>query len=195
MTRKLPPDYALWEDVTRSVKPLHKTRAKKKTAPKADAPAPEIKAKAKPAAAPKPIARPASPRHDPPLITGLDRRQERRMMRGQVEIEARIDLHGTGIERSHERLLNFLVDSRAQGLRMVLVITGKGASPFARHTLHSSDIYHAPERQGRLRRLAPEWFHESRFREHIAGFQPAHPRHGGGGAFYVKLRKKERGAR
>ncbi|HTN96522.1 MAG TPA: hypothetical protein VL101_06065, partial [Nordella sp.] len=104
MTRKLPPDYALWEDVTRSVKPLHK--AKKKTAPKPDVPAPEMKAKAKPAAAPKPVARPPSPRHDPPLITGLDRRQERRMMRGQVEIEARIDLHGTGIERSHERLLN-----------------------------------------------------------------------------------------
>ena len=117
------------------------------------------------------------------------------MTRGQVEIEARIDLHGTGIERSHDRLLSFLVDSRARGLRLVLVITGKGASPFARHTLHGSDHYHAPERQGRLRRLAPEWFHEARFREHVAGFQPAHPRHGGGGAFYVKLRKREKSAR
>ncbi|QIG48214.1 DNA mismatch repair protein MutS [Nordella sp. HKS 07] len=193
MIRKLPPDYALWEDVARTVKPLHK--AKKKPPAKADIPALGVKAKATPAEPQKAIARPPVSRHEPPPITGLDRRQERRMTRGQVEIEARIDLHGTGIERSHDRLLHFLIDSRARGLRLVLVITGKGASPFARHTLHGSDHYHAPERQGRLRRLAPEWFHETRFREHIAGFQPAHPRHGGGGAFYVKLRKKERSGR
>jgi DNA-nicking Smr family endonuclease len=137
-----------------------------------------------------PIVRVPAPRHGVPPLTGLDRRSERRMTRGQVEIEGRIDLHGTGIERSRERLLNFLATSRADGLRLVLVITGKGASPFTRHTLHGADHFHAPERQGRLRRLVPEWFHEGLFREHIAGFQPAHPRHGGGGAFYVKLRKK-----
>lgn len=189
MIRKLPPDYALWEDVARTVKPLHKTRTKKKAEPKAKAEAATVAKTEKP-----PIVHAPAPRSDAPPLTGLDRKSERRMTRGQVEIEGRIDLHGTGIERSRERLLNFLVTSRAHGLRLVLVITGKGASPFARHTLHGSEHYHAPERQGRLRRLVPDWFHESQFREHIAGFQPAHPRHGGGGAFYVKLRKKERRA-
>jgi len=193
MTRKLPPDYALWEDVARTVKPLSKAKAKKKPAAKAEAPKVTPKTEAVPAQ--HPVFRAPAPRHDPPALTGLDRRSERRMTRGQVEIEGRIDLHGTGIERSRERLLSFLVTSRAQGFRLVLVITGKGASPFARHTLHGSDHYHAPERQGRLRRLVPDWFHEGIFREHIAGFQPAHPRHGGGGAFYVKLRKKERATR
>ena len=191
MTRKLPPDFELWEDVARTVKPLHKAKPRKKYAPK-----PELASHAvKTAPSRKAAAKPAAVRHDPPPLTGLDRRSERRMMRGQVEIEGRIDLHGTGVERSHERLLNFLATSRAQGLRLVLVITGKGASPFTQHTLHGADHYHAPERQGRLRRLAPEWFHERQFREHIAGFQPAHPRHGGGGAFYVRLRKKERTVR
>jgi DNA-nicking Smr family endonuclease len=191
MIRKLPPDYALWEDVARTVKPLHKTKAKKKPEAKVNADAPAAPKSETPA---NPIRRIPAPSHDPPPLTGLDRKSERRMTRGQVEIEGRIDLHGTGIERSRERLLNFLVTSRAHGLRMVLVITGKGASPFTRHTLHGADHYHAPERQGRLRRLVPDWFHEEQFREHIAGFQPAHPRHGGGGAFYVKLRKKERRA-
>jgi DNA-nicking Smr family endonuclease len=191
MTRKLPPDYALWEDVARTVRPLHKAKAKKKPEAKAKVEIPAVKS----ASPEKPIMRAPAPRHHPPALTGLDRKSERRMTRGKVEIEGRIDLHGTGIERSRERLLNFLVTSRAHGLRLVLVITGKGASPFARHTLHGSDHYHAPERQGRLRRLAPDWFHEDVFREHIAGFQPAHPRHGGGGAFYVKLRKSERRAR
>jgi DNA-nicking Smr family endonuclease len=191
MTRKLPPDFELWEDVARTVKPLHKAKPRKKSTPK-----PELASHAvKTAPCLKATAKPTAVRHDPPPLTGLDRRSERRMMRGQVEIEGRIDLHGTGVERSHERLLNFLATSRAQGLRLVLVITGKGASPFTQHTLHGADHYHAPERQGRLRRLAPEWFHERQFREHIAGFQPAHPRHGGGGAFYVRLRKKGRTVR
>jgi DNA-nicking Smr family endonuclease len=186
MTRKLPADFSLWEDVARTVKPLHKARTKKKAEakPKIEMPA------AKTASPAKPIIRGPAPRHDPPPLTGLDRKSERLMTRGKVEIESRIDLHGTGIERSRERLLNFLMTSRAHGLRLVLVITGKGASPFSRHTLHGAEHYHAPERQGRLRRLVPDWFHDSEFRQHVAGFQPAHPRHGGGGAFYVKLRKK-----
>ncbi len=75
------------------------------------------------------------------------------------------------------------------GQRLVLVITGKGASPFARHTLHGAEHFHAPEREGRLRRLLTEWLHEAEFRAHVSGFQPAHPKHGGGGAFYVKLRR------
>jgi DNA-nicking Smr family endonuclease len=193
MIRKLPADYALWEDVARTVKPLHKSRPKKKAPPKVEAPA--AARSASPASPARPVIRMPAPRHEPPLLTGLDRRSERRMTRGQVEIEGRIDLHGTGIERARERLLNFLATSSAHGLSLVLVITGKGASPFARHTLHGADLYHAPERRGRLRRLVPDWLHETLFREHVAGFQPAHPRHGGGGAFYVKLRKKERRGR
>jgi DNA-nicking Smr family endonuclease len=188
MTRKLPPDYALWENLVRTVKPLHKVKKKPGSKPADGAPA------AKTDKAERPIHRMPSPRHDPPPLTGLDRKSERRMTRGQVEIENRIDLHGTGIERSRERLLNFLEVSRARGMRLVLVITGKGASPFTRHTLHGAGHYHTPERQGRLRRLVPDWLHEGEFREHVAGFQPAHPRHGGGGAYYVKLRKKERRA-
>jgi DNA-nicking Smr family endonuclease len=69
------------------------------------------------------------------------------------------------------------------------VITGKGSSPFARHTLHGHSHFHTPEREGKLRREVPMWFHDVEFRKHIIGFQPAHPRHGGGGAFYVKLRR------
>jgi DNA-nicking Smr family endonuclease len=71
----------------------------------------------------------------------------------------------------------------------VLVITGKGASPYARHTLHTRQVFHTPEREGRLRREVTQWFHEALFRTHVIGYQPAHPRHGGGGAFYVKLRR------
>ena len=87
------------------------------------------------------------------------------------------------------QVLHFLAQRRQRGERIVLVITGKGASPLARHTLHGLTHFHTPEREGKLRREVPLWFHEAQFRIHIVGFQPAHPRHGGGGAFYVRLRK------
>jgi DNA-nicking Smr family endonuclease len=146
---------------------------------------------------PKPSASPSqphlhtpSPLHKaPPQITGFDLRTAQRLTRGNVEIERRIDLHGSGIEMARVRLLQFIRDSQSMGSRTVLVITGKGDSPFSRHTLHGADHFHSPERAGRLRRLLPEWLHEPDFRAHVSGFQPAHPKHGGGGAFYVRLRR------
>lgn len=191
MTRKPPVlgDFDLWSEVARTVKPLGKTRRRI-----AASDPPKITTR-KPPAAPAPaIARPSRPaRSSPPQLTGLDRQSERRMSRGKVEIDARIDLHGMGLEVARLRLHDFLARQRGEGARLVLVITGKGASPFARHTLHGVTHFHTPERDGRLRREIPEMFHEAAFRSLIAGFQPAHPRHGGGGAFYVKLRRPGRG--
>jgi DNA-nicking Smr family endonuclease len=187
------PDFDLWADVTRTIRPLKPLRRARKATPAAK-PAPASPSQAAPREHKPAPSRPARPAPSgPPPLTGLDRKSERRMTRGQVEIEARIDLHGTGIEQARVRLLQFLNAGRARGVRLVLVITGKGESPFARHTLHGATHFHTPERQGRLRRLVPEWLHEPEFRLHVAGFQPAHPRHGGGGAFYVKLRRQERG--
>ncbi len=123
----------------------------------------------------------------------LDRRTRQRLLRGQVTIEARIDLHGLSVEEARQRLRGFIVASRQRGLRTILVITGKGAAPFTRHTLHGHDHWHAPERQGVLRRELPRWLSEPDMQVHVSGFQPAHPRHGGGGAFYVRLRRKNRG--
>ena len=67
----------------------------------------------------------------------------------------------------------------------VITITGKGEAPFARHTLHGTEHFHAPERQGVLRQAVTEWFGQSDFTAVVSGFQPAHPRHGGGG--WVKV--------
>ena len=111
-------------------------------------------------------------------------------MRGNVDIERRLDLHGTGVELARVQLLQFLRAAYSDGVRTVLVITGKGASPYARHTLHGAALFHSPERGGLLRRLVPEWLHEAEFRALVSGLQPAHPKHGGGGAYYVKIRRQ-----
>jgi DNA-nicking Smr family endonuclease len=177
------PDRKLWDDVARTIRPLGK-HALKMSAASVTLPKQATHLLPLKASAPK-----ISLNRAAPPITGFDRRTEQKLTRGNVEIESRLDLHGMGLEEARIRLLDFLSQRRMQGFRLVLVITGKGTSPFSGHTLHGRDHFYAPEREGRLRRQLPEWLHEAQFRAHVSGFQQAHPKHGGGGAFYVKLRR------
>jgi DNA-nicking Smr family endonuclease len=187
------PDSGLWREIARQIKPLrpHRETGEESAKPDPAAGAPDQPRPGRPS---KPAAhppRPPAPRREPslPALTGIDRRMQRRLIRGAADIDARLDLHGESIETARVQLQRFLADSRAQGHRLVLVITGKGASPFTSHTLHGTGHFHSPERLGRLRRLVLEWLNEPEFRTHVSGFQPAHPRHGGGGALYVRLRR------
>jgi DNA-nicking Smr family endonuclease len=181
----LVPDLELWEQVKQAVEPL-KRKAAKSTERVHEGKAPGVRHSAshRHVSPPRRVAL-----EEPPQLTGLDRRTAQRLMRGQLQFEAKLDLHGVGVEEARLRLENFLRAARAAGLRLVLVVTGKGASPYARHTLHGDSHYHVPERQGRLRKLVSGWMHEPEFRRHVSGFQPAHPKHGGGGAYYVRLRR------
>jgi DNA-nicking Smr family endonuclease len=186
MSRK-PPDFDLWLEAAKSIKPLRQRASRSPPAAPSGGVLPAKKHLSLPSASHAHL--PSSLYKAPPQITGLDRRTTQRLTRGQVDIERRLDLHGTGIEMARVDLLGFLREAQAMGARNVLVITGKGDSPFSRHTLHGAGHFHAPERAGRLRRLVTEWFHEPDFRSLVAGFQPAHPKHGGGGAYYVRVRR------
>ncbi|MDP8997322.1 MAG: Smr/MutS family protein [Pseudomonadota bacterium] len=177
------PDKSLWDDVRASVVPIKQGRKVKIAGKLAPLPLAKIST---PSVLQNYVPRPST---SPPPLASFDRRTAQKLGRGKVEPEARLDLHGTGLEDARFALLQFLASRRAQGIRMVLVITGKGASHFAQHTLHGVSHFHSPERQGKLRREVPRWLEEAQFRIHVVGFQPAHPRHGGGGAYYVRLRK------
>jgi DNA-nicking Smr family endonuclease len=183
-------DSHLWEEIKSSVSPLRNSKRRSTKLPAAGI------AILKPMSTkPRPeLQLPRKTSSSPPQLASFERRTAQRLGRGQLEPEARIDLHGHGLENARLALLHFLSSRRMQGLRLVLVITGKGASPFARHTLHGLSHFHTPEREGKLRREVPLWLEEAQFRIHVVGLQPAHPRHGGGGAFYVKLRKSGHGA-
>jgi len=105
---------------------------------------------------------------------GLDRRSAERLRRGEMEIAARLDLHGMTQEEAHRALIRFLEGSYEAGRRAVLVITGKGR----------------PDAEGVLRRAVPRWLAEPRCRAVVLASSPARPRHGGEGALYVLLRRK-----
>jgi DNA-nicking Smr family endonuclease len=177
-------DRELWDAIRATVTPLRRGEAP----PPAPAVAPPPPAPVEPHRhAPPPRTRP--PMAVPPA-NSLDRRTRQRLLRGKAEIEARLDLHGDSAEVAYVRLRGFLGTAQGRGLRLVLVITGKGSGSYVRHTLHGQAHWHAPEREGVLRRLLPQWLEEPELKAVVVAYQPAHPRHGGGGAWYLRLRRK-----
>lgn len=110
----------------------------------------------------------------------LDARTQQRLRKGQMEIEARLDLHGLNQTQAYDALMMFIRKAIARELRCVLVITGKGA----KRTEDNS------EPRGVLQKRVPEWLNEPRMHEHILKTQEAQPKDGGRGALYVLLRRR-----
>jgi DNA-nicking Smr family endonuclease len=112
----------------------------------------------------------------------MDRRRFDKLRRGRMDPEARLDLHGMTSERAHGALIAFILAAHASGLRLVLVITGKGR-PGEPDAL-------APHRHGVLRHSVPHWLNAPPLTGKVLQLAQAHQRHGGGGAFYVYLRRQ-----
>jgi DNA-nicking Smr family endonuclease len=100
-----------------------------------------------------------------------------------VPIDARVDLHGLTQAAAHQRLRHFLAEAHLTGVKMALVITGKGAP----------DADRLGEERGVLRRVVPAWLASGEFRAFVIGFEPAGRRHGGEGALYVRIRGRKTG--
>jgi DNA-nicking Smr family endonuclease len=99
----------------------------------------------------------------------------RRLRRGIVPIDARIDLHGMHAGDARDAMDRFLRDKRARGDKCVLVVHGKGE--------------HSPRGQAVLRGEIAAWLSQGTASEHVAAFATALAEDGGEGAVYVLLRK------
>lgn len=184
-------DAAIWNRVSKTVTPIAADRPRL-TVPDVDPgqkprPRKALGNQVKPSPKISPLPQPGN---TPPRLTGLDRRTRQKLTRGNVEIEARLDLHGLTQSAARSKLAGYLNAAQASGIRTVLVITGKGRSPYGHHTLHGHEHVPTPERTGVLRNAVADWLKQDEFRAMVLGFQPAHPKHGGGGAFYIKLRRR-----
>ena len=111
----------------------------------------------------------------------MDKRAHAKLKRGKLRPEARIDLHGMTVNRAHGVLTGFILRAHGQGKRLVLVITGKGK----RADQHGP----IPVRQGVLRHNVPHWLSIPPLSQTVMQVSEAHGRHGGGGAYYVYLRR------
>jgi DNA-nicking Smr family endonuclease len=134
----------------------------------------------------RPAARAPAPRApSAPPLAPLEKRLKKQLARGRSAIDQSIDLHGMTQAQAHQALRGFLSFAQAQGDRLVLVVTGKGApkSQFK----GASDI-----EPGVLRRSVPHWLQAPEMRGIVLGFEEAGRAHGGSGALYVRLRRGER---
>ncbi len=176
-------DRALWQHVTRDAQQLAKRAPPPPSPAPPDAPPaktdPQAKARTRPAPVPH---RPVTPPRlaEPPIehgrATGVDKRRTERLRRGQLPVEARLDLHGYTQDQAHEALDDFLGEAQGRSLRCVLVITGKGTTTGA---------------GGVLRAQVPRWLNEPGNRARVLAFDYAQPKHGGLGAIYVLLRRRK----
>jgi DNA-nicking Smr family endonuclease len=120
--------------------------------------------------------------------SGLDGRTEERLRRGQLEPEARLDLHGLTEREAHQTLLTFLRTARLRGYRLALIVTGKGARVAPDQPFDMELNYRS---RGILKAVVPRWLKETAFAPLVAGTRAAHRKHGGDGALYVYLRRRE----
>ncbi len=197
--RRLRPDELdLWHRVARQTEALPGR-------PKPKAPAPDPKTPDRPVRPPEPAALPpplppfrmgqkTAPRtetHDFHKTTSdrmktegvnMDARAFTRMKRGRLEPEGRIDLHGMTLDQAHPALSQFILTAQARGLRLVLVITGKG--------LREDPYDPMPRRRGVLKTQVPMWLKMPPVAQAVLQVTEAHRKHGGGGAYYVYLRRR-----
>lgn len=143
---------------------------------------------ANPERAPAPVERknapaPAAPAASAPLAP-LERRLRQKLARGRAAPDAAIDLHGLRRQEAFFALREFLASAQIEGARLVLVVTGKGERGIL-----------GERTPGILRQSVPNWLREPFYHAIVVGFEEAQRPHGGAGAFYVRLRRRDRLAR
>lgn len=129
--------------------------------------------------APKPQAPPAP-------FAPLERKVRQKLARGRLRADAAIDLHGFRQTEAHSALRHFLHQAQRDGARIVLVVTGKGGRGGDPFDIGGVGI-------GVLKRSVPQWLAQPDLRALVVGFEEAGSLHGGAGALYVRLRRRERG--
>ena len=189
-----PEERELWARIERTAQPMHPKR-KPAATPTPVPKAPEVETPRPPLdlngfsiggkAPGKPSLRSRAPTLSEELAgrpVNMDAKAHRKMTRGKMEVEGRIDLHGLTLSEAHPRLMSFVFSSHAAGKRLVLVITGKGRDRDGGGPI--------PERRGLLRHQVPQWLSGGALGPIVMQVTQAHQRHGGSGAFYVYLRRK-----
>lgn len=186
----------MWAQVARSVTPMSSADRRRIVTP--------VETPASPPGVPAPVVRPRLAFPDgfgvgrnaapPPLHIArvpsaaerlaaqplqMDAKTHRSLTRGKLRPDARIDLHGMTLAIAKGALTNFILRAQASGHRLVLVITGKG----------KGDQGPLPVRSGALRHEVPHWLRMAPVAQAVLQVVPAHVRHGGGGAYYVYLRR------
>jgi DNA-nicking Smr family endonuclease len=104
----------------------------------------------------------------------IDRNTRKRIDSGKMRIDGILDLHDMNREQAFETLIRFVQQSYSSGLRLLLIITGKG---------------NKQEDSGVLRKLFPDWLETPHLKPFIVRASQASKQHGGSGAWYIYLKR------
>jgi DNA-nicking Smr family endonuclease len=187
--KRLPHDFHLWTAVAATVDPLRRKGLLKMAAgplplPIAD-PQPDLP---KPPPTRKPPRKAFLPPYQAPLANVplpdkvVEPSVRKKVVRGRIEIDGTIDLHGMTQNEARGALHRFIQARFARGDRTVLVITGKGLKT-------DNDYIAAMSERGVLRTMLPVWLNEPSLAPLVSGWSVAARGHGGEGAWYVRLRR------
>lgn len=139
-------------------------------------PKPAVQREKKPPQKSAPAERPKTP----PLAP-LERRLRQRLSRGRAAPDAVIDLHGMRRQEAFAALRQFLASAQRDGAKVVLVVTGKGGQSLSEDGT-----------AGVLRRQVPQWLRGPEYHSIVLGFEEASRSHGGAGALYVRIKRRDR---
>ncbi len=95
------------------------------------------------------------------------------------------DLHGYSLDEANIKISEFIKDSYEKGLKKIIIVTGKGI-----HSQNEKDPY-ISKNLGILKYSVPEYIKNSNeLMSLISEIKQADKEDGGGGAFYLFLKKK-----
>lgn len=106
---------------------------------------------------------------------GLDANSDKKLRTGNYPIDLTIDFHGLTLDQAFDSFIYNIENSYNQGLRCLLVITGKGnRTPFGRVSIKES---------------IEKWIKIEKISNKIIKYVDANVKHGGSGSLYVLLKK------
>lgn len=114
-------------------------------------------------------------------VVGLDPMIMNKLREGSLSPEGHLDLHGLNVQQAFETLRGFLRGSWYRGLRVILLVPGRGRN--------------SPDGIGILRSKVQSWLTQEPFKRVVLAFCTAQPHDGGPGSVYVLLRKYKKKGR
>ena len=193
-----------WQRVTATVAPIHRKKTDSRLASESQSVEISNVSSTHESRAHKPPTH-VSPAREPPVrksllaSANLDSHWERKLQRGLVHPDMRVDFHGHSLASAHRLLEETLTRALTRGqararararasgsgntskTRLLLIIAGRSRTP------HLRNLPGEPLPRGAIRAALLDWL--ACYESKIIAVRSAHSRHGGDGAVYVLLRK------
>lgn len=107
---------------------------------------------------------------------GIDRKLDKKLKNGNFSIDLKIDFHGLSLEEAFNSLLYNVENAYNNGLRFLLIVTGKGT-----RTREGKDS---------IKSQFTTWMKHPNISSKVIKYIEAQKKDGDSGAFYVLLKRK-----